>query len=362
MPAKASIIVPIYNVARYVRECVDSLLAQTYTELEIILVDDGSPDESGAICDEYAAKDGRVRVIHQLNRGVSAARNAGLEAATGKYVQFVDADDLLMPEATELFVREMESHDVGLVIGSFESVYEQPGAAPVRVPNVFFPGIKNAFDFAVIPDWRTPERYGRSHDETVYVWGKLFHRAVIESKGLRFCRDLYFQEDVVFMMRYYSAIRQVATLDRIVYHYRRMDGSASSRFRLKRNWIQNDEAVYEAISGIIESWPGLDSERKRDGLRHLLNRHAMTAISSVFTLCLHTAAGKSISEIRRLVSRDLFQRSLREYVPAKGFSRSVPFFLRWKMPVATYFALCWHLVKKRILKRLAGWFCRNRTP
>ncbi len=91
-----SIIVPVYQVKEYIGECVESLLAQTYTNLEILLVDDGSTDGSGELCDEYAAKDTRVRVIQQENRGLSAARNAGLDRATGEYVAFVDSDDVVL--------------------------------------------------------------------------------------------------------------------------------------------------------------------------------------------------------------------------------------------------------------------------
>ena len=90
-----SVIVPVYNVEKHLRDCVDSILAQTYPELEIILVDDGSPDGSPAICDEYAASDPRVRVIHKNNHGVSAVRNTGLDAAEGKWIVFVDSDDTI---------------------------------------------------------------------------------------------------------------------------------------------------------------------------------------------------------------------------------------------------------------------------
>ena len=88
-----SIIVPIYKVESYLPKCIDSILVQTYTDFELILVDDGSPDNCGIICDAYAEKDKRVRVIHQKNAGVSAARNAGIEAAKGEYISFIDGDD-----------------------------------------------------------------------------------------------------------------------------------------------------------------------------------------------------------------------------------------------------------------------------
>ena len=93
MNSLISIIVPVYNVEKYLNECIDSIIAQTYSNIEIILVNDGSTDASGKICDEYAEKDGRIKVIHQVNAGLSAARNAGMAVATGEYLYFVDSDD-----------------------------------------------------------------------------------------------------------------------------------------------------------------------------------------------------------------------------------------------------------------------------
>lgn len=103
---KVSVIVPVYNVEKYLRRCLDSIINQTYQNLEIILVDDGSPDNCGAICDEYAAKDHRIQVIHRENGGLSAARNSGLDAATGDYVAFVDSDDWLTGD----FVEKLHAH------------------------------------------------------------------------------------------------------------------------------------------------------------------------------------------------------------------------------------------------------------
>ena len=101
MPELISVIVPIYNVERYLEKCIDSILAQTYRNLEVILIDDGSKDDSGTICDAYAAADSRVKVIHQQNGGAAAAKNAGLRAATGEYLSFVDADDWIDPQTYE---------------------------------------------------------------------------------------------------------------------------------------------------------------------------------------------------------------------------------------------------------------------
>ena len=109
--SKISIIVPIYKVESYLRQCLDSILHQTYQNLEIILVDDGSPDGCGAICEEYAQKDSRIHVIHQTNGGVSAARNTGLEAATGQWIGWVDPDDWIDANMFELLITEGEQQE-----------------------------------------------------------------------------------------------------------------------------------------------------------------------------------------------------------------------------------------------------------
>lgn len=107
-----SIIIPVYKVEKYLSKCIESILKQTYFDLELILVDDGSPDKCPEICDTYASKDERVVVIHQKNAGVSAARNAGLEKAKGEYIGFVDPDDWIAPEMYEKMIQAMENSEV----------------------------------------------------------------------------------------------------------------------------------------------------------------------------------------------------------------------------------------------------------
>lgn len=106
---KISVIVPIYNVANYLRTCVDSILASTFTDFELVLIDDGSTDASGSICDEYASRDSRVNVIHQENKGMSIARNLGIEKSAGKYISFVDADDVIAPSMLQQLIYALES-------------------------------------------------------------------------------------------------------------------------------------------------------------------------------------------------------------------------------------------------------------
>lgn len=119
-----SIIIPVYKVEAYIRKCLDSIKAQTYTNFEVLLVDDGSPDSSGEICEEYAAQDARFRVIHQENQGQSAARNHAAPEAAGDYIMFVDSDDFITPECVEYLVRLLKKYDADVSVGSFFYYYE----------------------------------------------------------------------------------------------------------------------------------------------------------------------------------------------------------------------------------------------
>lgn len=114
-----SVIVPVYKVAPYLRQCVDSIINQSFDDLEILLIDDGSPDQCGEICDEYAAKDSRVRVFHTENKGLSAARNLGLQKATGEYIGFIDSDDWIEPDMYEVLLRKDTPAGSPLLAGAF---------------------------------------------------------------------------------------------------------------------------------------------------------------------------------------------------------------------------------------------------
>lgn len=129
-----SIIVPVYKVEKYLKKCVDSILAQTFSDFELILVDDGSPDNSGRICDDYAKKDARVRVVHKQNGGLSSARNAGIEVAKGKYLGFVDSDDYIAEDMYELLYKAIIKEEADLSICGIYDVYE--GKDPIIKPTI----------------------------------------------------------------------------------------------------------------------------------------------------------------------------------------------------------------------------------
>lgn len=205
--AEISVIVPIYNVEPYLRRCIDSVLAQTFADFELILVDDGSPDACGAICDEYAKQDSRIAVIHQENKGVSAARNAGLKIATGNYVSFIDPDDWIEPEMVQTMVSAMKNERVQLVCCRWDNVYEN--------------GEKNSpqFDHGKLGRMAASNFLERLFDFPRSVAGsccnKLFMRDHIKNF---FDEQLKIAEDNMFLMKYCLSIESAYFMDNEFYH------------------------------------------------------------------------------------------------------------------------------------------------
>ena len=188
-----SVIVPVYNVEPYLVRCLDSILAQTFTDFELLLIDDGSPDRCGEICDDYAQKDSRVRVFHQRNAGVSCARNKGLDSAKGQYVVFVDSDDYVLPDYLWNLYEDVSVHSgVGLVIHGAHCVNSRGEqlrnslSLNICLPYQRFSEILTVHEFVF---WGAP-------------WGKIYNRAVLNVYRLRFDEGIHFAEDTLFMLRY----------------------------------------------------------------------------------------------------------------------------------------------------------------
>lgn len=181
-----SVIVPVYNAEKYLKRCLDSILAQKYTDFELLLIDDGSTDESGRICDEYAEKDSRIRVFHKVNGGVSSARNRGLDNARGEWISFVDSDD----SVSELYLYNLLSHcaNVDLVISYAEFVYSD---STRRRESYSSRMISNNFDDLFVENdlsWHTSP------------WSKLFKKKLCDD--LRFVEGMHIGEDLVFLYSY----------------------------------------------------------------------------------------------------------------------------------------------------------------
>lgn len=217
-----SLIVPVYNCRKYLPECIESILGQTFSDFELLLIDDGSRDGSSEICDAFQERDPRIRVFHTPNRGVSAARNTGLDHAQGEFIVFVDSDDRIAPEHLQQFA------DCGIGpngIAFTNLIEERPsygGNERVRlypVPDCnITPQEGHRACLPILAELLRIRCFG-------WTWNKMFSRATIEQLGLRFERSLSYAEDEVFTARYCAHITHLATRSHPTYYYRYVSGS-----------------------------------------------------------------------------------------------------------------------------------------
>lgn len=208
MEPLVSVIIPVYNVERYLRRCVDSVLNQTYKNLEIILVDDGSPDGSPAICDEYAQIDSRVKVIHKENGGLSSARNAGMAVATGEYIGFVDSDDWIDPVMYQVCYDLIEQNKADMSkVERCISTGEDDKTTSKETPNIDIYTGKEILQYYMTSSTTTG---------SYAVWRSLYRADIL--KGLTF-REGKINEDIDFNYKAYSRCQKIAVTSQKLYYY-----------------------------------------------------------------------------------------------------------------------------------------------
>lgn len=216
-----SVIVPVYNTEQYLPRCLDSILSQSFTDFELLLIDDGSTDGSGAICDEYAKKDNRVRVFHKENGGVSLARNVGLDNEKGEWICFVDSDDELMPNGIQIMVDGI-SDEVDSVMAGYKKYGEDNSLIySIDAEKALIINKKQAIKEMYFPV---------DYEYQGYAWGKLFRMSELRKRGIRFSEDIFFNEDRLFITQFIcSSERNVYYSTVPVYkYYERLGGAMMS--------------------------------------------------------------------------------------------------------------------------------------
>lgn len=247
MEPKVSIIIPIYNAQANLRRCIDSVLKQDFEDFELLLMDDGSKDESGKICDEYGAQDRRVRVIHKENSGVSDTRNQAISLAKGTYLQFLDSDDWITPDATGLLVRMAQEQDSEMVIADFYRVIGERVSPKGKIHET---GVLTREEFALeMMENPADFYYG-------VLWNKLYRRDLIEKHGLCMDKDISWCEDFIFNMEYIRHVKKVYVLRVPIYYYVKTPGSLvtqgtsiSNTIRMKRMVFKCYREFYQDVFG-----------------------------------------------------------------------------------------------------------------
>lgn len=240
--ARVSVIVPVHNSAPWLRECVDSVMAQTFSDFELILVDDGSTDASPAICDELAAADARIRVLHLPKGGVSRARNAAIETAVGEFVCFIDSDDVINPATLDFGLRVADltkADEVRWLMTTFAdgespvftSVDPDEITVTVSEPGLPFSHKAAPMLRAVAPLLQASDFAPRSTGSSCTA---LYRRSVILKSGVRYPDGIKSGEDYLFNIDFAGACGQIAYTDAVLYHYRRNYTSQSRSFKPDR--------------------------------------------------------------------------------------------------------------------------------
>ena len=253
-----SIIVPVYKVEDYIRECLDSILAQTYPYFELILVDDGSPDNCGRICDDYAKGDNRIKVVHKVNGGISSARNAGLEVAKGEWIMHVDGDDWIEPDMIESLIEAAQITGADMVIGDF--VKYGPSAG-----------------YNKLPTWSSDKKKSMTN-YIAYVmttiWGSIAKRSLYADHFLKSPEDISYCEDFHLIVRLCHVAKKVANVHRPFYHYRYRPTSIMSNMSRKteadEQWAYQDTIRFFKEQGVYEDYRKVMSWRVLKSAQELL--------------------------------------------------------------------------------------------
>lgn len=264
-----SVIVPVYNVAQYLPQCLASLREQTYQSLEVLLVNDGSTDGSKAICRAYAELDERFHLIDKPNSGVSDSRNRALDRAKGKYLQFVDADDFLAPDATEKLVHAAQSSGADLIISHFYRLLEDRAA-----PKGHIRGEKllTRAEFA--------EEMVKAPANFYYgvLWNKLFRRSIVEAHHLRFDREVSWCEDFLFNLEYIQYARLICAIPQPLYYYRKRDTSLVNTSLSLRRVVEMKKQTFTRYKQLYQDLDLYD-EQKAEVYRYLIAAAADGAVS-----------------------------------------------------------------------------------
>lgn len=241
---KVSFIVPVYKTQQFLPKCLDSLLAQTYRNIEIVVVNDGSPDDSQSIIDDYRSRDHRVVSVVKPNGGLSSARNAGMRQATGDIIDFVDSDDYVDDDLSQVLVDTFsKSHPDILVFGA---VCEPEGAASKRILRLLSP--QSATFDAFSPDLLF------CSNAQPYVWRSAYSRSFIEKNRLSFAENVRFAEDVVFQFESYPLAQKVDVVPDKLYHYVMQEESLTHTFNVGSKRSDKVAAHLLMLHEVLERW------------------------------------------------------------------------------------------------------------
>lgn len=293
-----SVILPIYNVEKYLALCIESVLQQSYRKLEIILVNDGATDSSPAICEEYRKRDKRIQVVHQMNAGLASARNSGLRASHGEYLFFLDSDDCIHPKLLELAVETAETERVKLVQVELESVpadfkdYHQELPKDYKVHR--FNRIQSIYNLD-----EDNREYGKDiRLTTTVIWSKLYHRSIFDKQD--FIDGIRIHEDQMVVHRLLAAAGDMCFIELPLYYYRSNEGSL-----IRSKWKKDKLIILDCYKDRLNCVLELEEEKqnKQSLLDLIYRRYLICMIKNYIQVMQHMEGTERNAELRKIAAR-----------------------------------------------------------
>jgi len=321
-----SIIIPVYNAEKYLQRCVESAIGQTYANIEILLIDDGSTDDSGNLCDEYALNDRRIKVIHKKNGGPADARNVGIEYSRGESIFFVDSDDHIAKEALSVLIEGFDKSRADLVLGDFK--IENPTEVSSAERGFIFPSDRELSGDDIVYYVRSYLQKPTGYSVFIYAWGKLFKAKILKENNVRFNTDFRVFEDIAFNFDYLKFVHSAYYIRRHLYNYIAYDNHTTAGAKIFENPVG-----FKVGLGSIASF--LKYRNVEDSVveKEIGNASVHFSIRVIMGLIANKNIGlrKLYTLLRRMVYDSDIRRALKFYAPTKGDSKIIPLLMRLRL-------------------------------
>lgn len=338
-----SVIVPVYNSSSCLHYCIDSILKQNYSKIEVVLVDDGSTDGSGEICDDCAKEDSRIKVLHTINRGVSAARNAGVNSSTGAFIFFIDSDDFIETYAIQALVEGYNQSHADMVVGAFNKVKNGSIISQVRdfTDNQLL-SIKGVTDYTM-SYLHNPRRY----QMLMSSWAKLFRSAIIKNNNVRFNTELRTSEDVAFNFDYLKYTETVLFINDVIYNQQKHSTYNSLSMRLLEDDPRSLFGFIAALGSVRDFLRDGCTEVEIDkAIGHYYIYHIVLYLIRVCGQIDNANKFRVYGLVRELINAPDFRHHIKHYIPAEGNYKAIPILMRSRF-VLPVIGACWYEAYKQ---------------
>jgi len=324
-----SIIVPVYNSQEYLSRCLESAIDQSYKNIEILLINDGSTDNSGKICDGHAISDNRIRVIHTKNNGPAAARNIGIDNSKGEFIFFLDSDDSIEKNAIHLLIENYQQTKADIIIGDFDKMKDD--VITNSEHNTYFTNSKLLTKQDIVDYIRCYLKKPNRFPLFVYSWGRLFKSSIIKNNNILFATGLRTFEDVVFNFDYLDYTNEIFFAKEVVYHHSIHDNYASTAMRL----LDDPEILFGYPKALIKTYHFLRHYCFDDAIKKEIG-HAYvcyTIIQLVRTCGQINNSNKNgiYKFVKNKINNPTLRNNLQFYTPSGDDSKILPILMKLKL-------------------------------